>query len=99
MVSRHLERGFGCEVGSVDDRSGDVVLVAADALVVDRVLEGALIVVERADPDLAGLYFRAARLDPRRLCVLGAWQYSVKIRVVVKTKLVQSLSVAFCKHE
>ena len=68
-----------------------MVLVAADALVVDRVLEGALIVVERADPDLAGLYFRAARLDPRRLCVLGAWQYSVKIRVVVKTKLCTKL--------
>ncbi len=32
-----------------------------------------------AHPDLAGLYFRAARVDPHRLCVLGVWQYSSTI--------------------
>ena len=45
-LSRGLERGFDCGVGGVSEGSGDVVLVPADALIYDRVLEAVLIVVE-----------------------------------------------------
>jgi len=43
---RGLKRGFDCGVGRVPEGSGDVVFVPADAFVVDRVFEAALIVIE-----------------------------------------------------
>ena len=46
LFGRRLVRGFDCGVGGVSERSGDVVLVPADALVYDCVLEAALIVIE-----------------------------------------------------
>ena len=52
-VGRGLKRGFGCGV-EVSDGGGDVVLVPADALVYDCVLEGVLIVVEACG---AGFHF------------------------------------------